>query len=357
MYQARRAAQRPRAKNWCFTLNVAEGEAGLLDSAIPDSAYCVYQYELAPQTGRLHVQGYVSFASQALMTTVKQVLFNWSGIQGHLEIARGTPEQNKAYCTKAESRAPNTEPREFGELPGRQGQRTDLTDAFAAYREAGEATEELMEGHGKQLIIYGARFRQLKDELDSAHWKHRTSYFKKKVIILWGEQGTGKTRQAIEAGAVKAKYSSRYVWGHYRGEPVVLFDEFNGQVPIEEMLELCDGYRTTVQIPYMGNKPWIPHTVYICSNNEYKSWWQKATVEQLKAFWRRVSQCVHFSVTPLGIRRAWQKGRSDDPEPTQVMDLSQEDPIFIDEVEPIGAPDRVVARPLPDDCGRDQATL
>lgn len=353
-YTARRAAQRPRAKHWCFTLQIPADEIGLLNTAVPGAAYSVYQYEIAPQTGQPHVQGFCSFDRLQLMTTVKDILKEWSGINAHLEVARGRPERNREYCTKPESRAPETESREFGDLPGGQGDRSDLTTAFAAYREAGEATEALMEDHGKALIVYGARFRQLADELDHSEWKHRTAFYKKKVMILWGESDTGKTRMAMEAGALKAKYASRYVWGHYRGEPVVLFDEFNGQVNIEEMLELCDGYRTTVQIPYMGNKPWIPHTIYICSNNDYKSWWQKATVEQLKAFWRRVTHCVRFSKTALGVCRTWQKGRAF--EENQSIDLSQ-DEIVIDLVEPQGAPSAILGRPIPDHCGADDARL
>jgi len=317
-----------RARGWCFTANLPEDEeVDVLTSAIPKATYCCYQYESGTHR---HIQGYVWFNTQRLGSTVKKIIKDWCGIEAHLEIAKGTAQQNLDYCSKVDTRIDGTEPQAFGEIP-QQGARTDLVTCWDVYKEDG-LTEEILETYPQQLLMYGNRMKSLREEKDAMHWKHRAGFFKKEVVILWGESDTGKTREAAERGAVMAKYESRYTWGHYRGEPVVCFDEFNGQVSVEEMLTLCDGYNATVQIPYLGNKPWIPNTIYICSNSDYMTWWEKAKPVQLQAFWRRVTKCVKFTKTELGVLKQWQKGA---PEAVPIDALLQ----AVDEV--------VVARSAP----------
>lgn len=302
-----------QSRHWCFTLNgIIEEEVGWLTEKIPQTDYCVWQYERAPTTGQIHIQGYCIFDRKKTLNSAKKIIHEWSGIQGHLERARGNPQQNKEYCTKDATRIGGGGPFEFGDIRGEgQGKSKALVQAWDIFRAQG-LTDELIENYPSQLIIFGDKMKRTKQEIDTRHWVHRQGFHKKNVIILWGETETGKTRMANEAGAVWANYTSRYTWGHYLGEPVVGFDEFTGQVPIEEMLKLLDGYPQTVQIPYLGNKPWIPHTVFICSNVEPCNFWNdpKKPVrdEQFRAFMRRVCEVIKFEKTALGVLKTWQKG-------------------------------------------------
>lgn len=90
-------------KFWAFTKFIDEEEfEGLLpfDEWVGVN-YLVYQLEQCPDTGRLHFQGYLETARTVRLGFVRRL----NGLEGaHFEHANGSPEQNKAYCTKQESR-------------------------------------------------------------------------------------------------------------------------------------------------------------------------------------------------------------------------------------------------------------
>lgn len=122
------------AKNWCVTLNnPSEEEKGLFVAAKFEEhgvSYCCWQVE-AGEEGTAHIQAYVCMGKKKRMSSLK----NWLQ-RAHFEVARGSPLQNKVYCSKEEGRIEG--PWEYGELPGGAGSRTDLK----AFRET-VLTEEM----------------------------------------------------------------------------------------------------------------------------------------------------------------------------------------------------------------------
>ena len=113
-----------RAKHWTWTLNnpTNEEEQGICN-AFPGNGlvYHVFGREVG-NSGTPHLQGYSIFESQVRFSTVKSRL---GTNRLHLEVSRGSPQQNKDYCTKDG----NFE--EFGVLPEtNQGRRTDLESFF-----------------------------------------------------------------------------------------------------------------------------------------------------------------------------------------------------------------------------------
>lgn len=56
--------------------------------------YIVYGYEICPTTSRPHFQGYVYFDNARTFKAITKL------IPGHIEIAKGAPEQNYDYCSK-----------------------------------------------------------------------------------------------------------------------------------------------------------------------------------------------------------------------------------------------------------------
>jgi hypothetical protein len=85
------------------------------------------QLEECPTTGRTHLQGFLVLPRAQRLSFVKAI---HSG--AHWEAAKGTLEQNEAYCSKEESRYPGSAPTTWGERPeNQQGRRADLEAATA----------------------------------------------------------------------------------------------------------------------------------------------------------------------------------------------------------------------------------
>ena len=95
--------------------------------------YLVYQLEKAPTTGQLHLQGYVAFKKRTTLKTAGSAI----STHAHFTSARGTPAQNKAYCTKADRLQG---PWEFGSLPAGHGHRSDLDSACKAIASGASAS-------------------------------------------------------------------------------------------------------------------------------------------------------------------------------------------------------------------------
>jgi len=68
--------------------------------SLPHLRHAVWQVERAPTTGRLHIQAYAEFRSPVRPHAIQRLLPG-----AHVEESKGSYAQNKAYCTKEETRA------------------------------------------------------------------------------------------------------------------------------------------------------------------------------------------------------------------------------------------------------------
>lgn len=332
---------RRRSRTWCFTLQVAQN-AIILTQPPEGPSYCVYQYEEAPTTGQRHIQGYMVFDNARTGASISKLLENWGGAKPHLEVARGSSEQNLDYCTKPETRVNGTQPFIFGEPPAGQGTRSDLADAFAELQSHG-FSEDLVQRYPSQFIMYGAQMDRVAERIRFIHWKPRDAFKPPRVHIMWGKTGTGKTRTAAEYGAVMCDYDSRYPWGHYRGEDVVCLDEFTGQIPLSTLLKWTDGYQITVQIPYLGNRPFIPTMVFICSNLNPIDWYPHANPEQREALRRRCTTIAFYDrIAPWGTIRRYSKGVTEPEALLWASELPDQHPESVHVTRGVNEPDQPV---------------
>lgn len=113
-----------RYPRWAFTLHVSDEKEKLYIDDTLCQFFC-YQLERCPTSGRLHYQGYLECKSKSSLDRVKtRILKN---PKAHVEIAKGTAQQNIDYCSKSETCVLDTF-KMYGEPRPSQGHRTDLDD-------------------------------------------------------------------------------------------------------------------------------------------------------------------------------------------------------------------------------------
>jgi len=141
---------------YCFTRFATHGSLetqDIEDILRPISTYYVFQQEVTPDTGRVHLQGYVVLLRKTRLTTL------YRKFAAHFEIRRGTHQQALDYCTKDETRRPNTVPITYGTFEGGAGRRNDIA-AFRDAVEGGRTNWQLLHEHPTEMAKF-PRFLQL----------------------------------------------------------------------------------------------------------------------------------------------------------------------------------------------------
>lgn len=269
-----------RQRAWLFTW-YDEEEPG---NRLGDARYLVYQRERCPTSLRLHWQGYAVFNNPKSLVGVRKLLPG-----AHWESRIGTHEQARAYCTKQESRV--TDPVERGEPPC-QGSRSDLRRACDVIVAGGSVRSVA----GIDPVTYVRNVRGL-----TALWMAlaRPRDFKTFVVVLEGPTGCGKSShiyRGINRAQLFTKDSTLW-WDQYGGEPVVVLDEFYGQLPYEYVLRLCDRYQFMVQ--YKGGyTEFCSYVLVLTTNRGWRGWYTgltEAQIDWMPAFARRIDAEYRFA--------------------------------------------------------------
>ena len=244
--------------------------------------YLVYQLEKAPETGKYHLQGYVQMGQQCRMITVKN---KFHCPEMHLEIPHGTPEENKTYCTKEESRVRG--PWEHGEF-STQGKRTDWAEVKAMIQ-AGNSDAEILE-RAPHFAAHSRGIEFLRTTFPQKPPIRRTV----RVFYMCGPTGVGKTYRARmafpDAYMVRAKYYDGKSFDDYAGEPTLILDEWDPvDWPITLMLSICDEWTFRLQCRYK-NRWALWDTVIITTNTAFENAY--FGLPQKAAFDRRITHRV-----------------------------------------------------------------
>lgn len=277
-----------RAVRYCFTENTMEEPAW--DPL--HMKYLVYQTETAPATGHLHIQGYVRFNERTRVKRAREIL---RIPKAHMEVCKGTEEQNRAYCTKEESRAPGPSG-EYGTYERKQagqGTRTDLNALKEAAKAPGATLSKLAESFGDEIIRYPAGvqlyYRLVQPPVDPIR--------PIRVVWMWGPTSQGKTYRAFQQHPNLYTVTFPHPWDSYQGEQVILMDEFNSaNWQITDLNRILDQYKYELSCRYQ-NKMARWNLVIICSNADPMTFYTEAHVDQrlLDAFRRRVTDVYHVT--------------------------------------------------------------
>ena len=133
-----------KARSYCLTINnwTPEHVETLKQEKYK---YLLIGNEIAPTTNTPHLQVYISYPNPRSFNAIKN-----SFPTAHIEIANGTPEQNKAYCSKDDVLF------EGGDLP-RPGSRSDI----AVCRELVQSSNRIRDVVNHATSIQGVRIAEL----------------------------------------------------------------------------------------------------------------------------------------------------------------------------------------------------
>ncbi|MCU6713246.1 hypothetical protein M6D81_31565 [Paenibacillus sp. J5C_2022] len=219
--------------------------------------------------------------------------------EAHLEIAKGTSEQNRDYIAKSGkwendkkhgTIIPGTF-EEFGEMPvERPGARNDLADLYDLIK-SGASNYKIME-QAPEYLLHIDKMERVRQTIKAEVFKDK---FRELIVTyIWGRTGIGKTRSVME----KYGYSSVYrvtdylhPFDNYKGEDVILFDEFRGQLKIHDMLNYLDGYPLELPCRY-ANKQACYTKVYIISNISFEQQYPNIKDEQAQT-WLALKRRIH----------------------------------------------------------------
>lgn len=275
------------------------------------------------QEGTYHTHVYFVAKNPKRFTTMQNFFPG-----AHLEAPDGTSKQNRDYVFK-EGEKFKKDPEtgdydytdsqghvhkgthydatneEWGELPNeRQGQRTDIAELYEMIKD-GLTNAEILEANPKHLV-------RLKD-IDLARQAYREAAYadtwrELEVTYIWGTTGSGKTRSVMERYGYANVYrvtDYAHPFDSYKGQDVLLFEEFRSSLPISDMLKYLDGYPLEFPARY-ANKTACFTKVYFCTNVDLRSQYRHVQDEEREtwlSFVRRIdSVCImvdgHSSTFP-----------------------------------------------------------
>lgn len=246
--------------------------------------YLVYQTE---EGTHKHTQGFVRFKTNTRLKAAQKKL----GMEdAHLEAARGTDAQNKAYCTKEDTRVDGPHG-EYGipqEKSGK-GHRSDL-DILAERLTEGATAKDILMELPKTYIVHRNNIRATIQDLKPEPPLERDM----NTLLLWGPTGIGKTHYVLTheptAYCVKA---GRGPFDNYDGEDTIFFDEFDWtQWTIQEMNGYLDKWPCLLNCRFFNKKAYWTHVV-ILANVDPITWWPECDNRIRDAFFRRIDLTVH----------------------------------------------------------------
>lgn len=276
-----------RAQAWCFTCNNPEGLPTAEDFA--DVEYMVFQEELAPDTGTYHLQGYIRFDRRKTFAVVQEA---FGDLSPHLEVAKGTPVQNREYCTKDSSRLPGSQPYEYGVcpklLPGQRNDIVQLRDAVTAGKSFMDiaGNDETCGTLARHMPFYNRLVVEASPPIQRPDLK---------VTFCVGPPGTGKSTCCglFDASVPFYSYDGNLggFWDGYTGQKRLILDEMCGNV-----FKPTDFNRVCDKGPYLanikGSSRYLAATdIRIASNTMPSSWWSSNTKWIAQATYRRIHEC------------------------------------------------------------------
>ena len=232
--------------------------------------------------------------------------------EAHIDKANGSSQENRDYIRKEgkyltsdkkETNIPETF-EEYGTMP------LDTVDKNKTV--SADVVEMVKNGYSDTEILdrYPSCYTKLKP-IESARQtflfeKFSKEFRKIEVNYIYGDTGTGKTRFVMDTYGYENVYKITdysHPFDRYKGEDIMLFDEFRSSLQLKEMLQYLDGYPCSLPARY-EDKTACFTKVYIVSNIPLKQQYpniQAEEPESWNAFVRRINNITEFKRTDFNM--------------------------------------------------------
>lgn len=245
------------------------------------------------EQGTLHTHLYLAFRNAAEFSMIQERFYG-----AHVEIARGSHHENRDYIRKEgkwqedakhETNLPDTF-EESGELPPEPERNQKQTEAIMEMVANGATNAEILREYPTAMTRL-SHIEQARQTLNED--KYRDEWRELTVTYLYGDTGTGKTRSVMEHYGYRNVYritNYDHPFDNYKGEKVIVFEEFRSSLPVADMLKYLDGYPVMLPCRY-ADKVACFDKVYIISNIPLEQQYlgvQHNEPTTYKAFCRRI---------------------------------------------------------------------
>lgn len=275
-----------RSRRKVFTWNNYEqGDIfHLLDQDSLGYQFIEFQQEKSKK-GTPHLQGWIVFE------TVKanlQVSKNISEGVCHVESMVATDEENHIYCTKESTL--DGERFSQGERPVGQGARTDVTSMVNDIKTGTFTERQLAEKYGATYLRTYKGVAHMNRMFTKP--KPYEMYTPPPCMVFYGDAGTGKTH-GVKLIAIEQKWSVFFktvknAWEAYRGEQVVVMDDFRGKwMEHHELLTFLDNNSRMVHNRYF-DVDFNPELIIFTANKHPYYWYRSSDPNEWAQLKRRL---------------------------------------------------------------------
>lgn len=257
------------------------------------------------EQGTPHTHLYLYSPNAILFSTLQQRFMG-----AHIEAAKGSHRENRDYIRKEgrwlddakhETNLPETF-EESGALPIERDKRELVSSEILSLIQSGSSNAEILVQYPSAMNrlqhIEAAR-QTLLEERYCNQWRDL------EVTYLWGPTGVGKTRDVMEKYGYPNVYrvtNYDHPFDDYKGQDVMLFEEFRSSLPIQDMLKYLEGYPLMLPCRY-NNKAACYTKVFLISNIPLASQYpnvQLSEPETYRAFLRRINCGTINMLLPSG---------------------------------------------------------
>ncbi|HIA02587.1 MAG TPA: hypothetical protein EYN66_11865 [Myxococcales bacterium] len=157
-----------------------------------------------------------------------------------------------------------------GEFPIGQGKSADHDQIIKDIMSGDTNYDEILLGPGglDTCRQYGRVLEQVQDLRNQSQFRTEEC----EGEWYYGDTGVGKTHKALQGWDPKTHYmvpswaqKSGGFWCGYKGQPIVVLNEFKGDMPFGELMELCDKWPKNVNIKGRAGVPFMAKKFIITS--------------------------------------------------------------------------------------------